>query len=312
MRIENAIKTLILALAISLAGTGPGECSASTPPLNAERDYTGSVNADGLVRTFLVHVPPNLPASPALMVVFHGGGGTSLSMANKTHMNQVADTGNFIAVYPQGVRGQWNFGPQSRSSANDVGFVRKMLNHLTERFNIDQRRIYMAGFSAGGHMTERLAYEMPDKIAAASMVCANGLVGLMQTYGPRHPSLPVVIMLGTQDPHDPFAGGLTAILNVPVLSGPATVESWASSDGCGAPVDAWLPNTCTTDDSRGELKYYRGACNNDVAFYKIWNGGHAWPGSSVAPQTKDVGNVNEDFSASQTIWDFSSVHRKGW
>jgi polyhydroxybutyrate depolymerase len=243
------------------------------------------------------------------MVMLHGGGGTSLSFCNKTRMNTVADSGHFIVVYPQGYNHEWNFGPGSKSNANDVAFIRRMLDYLMGEFNIDRSKVYMAGFSEGGHMTERLTFEMPDKIATASIVCADGLVSLIQMYGRNHPPLPVVLMFGTDDPHEPYNGGRTAILDVAVISVPATVESWARSDDGGAPVDTWLPNIDPNDGSRAELKFYYGTRRNDVAFYKIWGGGHAWPGGTPGNPTTD-GNTNEDFSASQAIWEFSSVHPK--
>jgi polyhydroxybutyrate depolymerase len=293
-----------------LAHGSAGECWMwpGSQPSIAPGDYNWSVNSDGLVRTFLVHIPPNVEARPALIVVFHGGGGTSLRMANKTHMNKVSDVGNFIAVYPQGVRGEWNFGPQSRSSANDVAFIRRMLEYLTAQLNIDQKRIYMAGFSQGGFMTQRLTYEMPEKIAAATIVSSAEPVGLMQMFGPGHLPLPMIIILGTADPRVKFTGGLD-LHGIDLLSGPATVDSWVAADRCGAPTHTWLPNKCTTDDSRPELIYYPGMCNNDVAFYKIWGGGHEWPGGTPG-YLRDIGNQNNDFSASQAIWAFDSVHPK--
>jgi polyhydroxybutyrate depolymerase len=307
MSIKQIIKAGVLALSLILSAGIPGRCAIGTD--GSGGDFTQWVMSDGLKRTFLVHLPKHHWGPLPLMLMFHGGGGTSLSFANKTHMNAVADSGGFIAVYPQGYRHQWNFGPGSRSSADDVAFVRRMLDYLESEYNIDRSKIYLAGFSEGGHMTERLTYEMPDKIATASMVCSLGLVALNQMYGAKHPPLPVILMFGTADPHQPYLGGSTEILGEPVMSGPATVDTWVRSDDCHVCTITVLPNVNHDDGSIVELNAYRGPGGNDVHFYKVLGGGHGWPGGIPGNPQSD-GNTNEDFSASQAIWNFSLQHHK--
>ena len=58
---------------------------------------------DGQNRSFIVYVPLlTMEALKFLLVFnFHGGGGTSSSFIFTNDMRPIADTANFIAVYPQ-------------------------------------------------------------------------------------------------------------------------------------------------------------------------------------------------------------------
>lgn len=308
MRIANATTVAFLQLLLMFAFVTAGQCVERSGKLEPG-DYVQSVESGGLKRTFLVHIPRHLDSRPALMVVFHGGGGTSVTTANRTRMSTVADEGNFVAVYPQGFRKEWNFGPGAKSNQDDVAFIRRMLDYLADELNVDQSRIYMAGMSEGGHMTERLTYEMPEKIASAGIVCALGQSTLYRMHRCTRPEVPVVLMFGTADPHNPWNGGTTAINGIAIMSAPDTVDSWTRADECRRPEKTALPNINTNDGSRVELEYYRGNRNNDVAFYKIINGGHAWPGGPKMPASL-VGNTNEDINGSLCIWQFAMMHPK--
>jgi polyhydroxybutyrate depolymerase len=69
-----------------------------------------------------------------------------------------------------------------------------------------------------------------------------------------------------------------------------------------------FPEKTQRDKSRVQLAYYRSRQSNDVAFYTVLGGGHAWPGA--ARTSSPNGNVNEDIDATQVIWDFFKAHPK--
>ena len=47
------------------------------------------------------------PNPKPLMFSFHGGGGNGQGMIGLNDMRPIADTANFIAVYPSGADGAW-------------------------------------------------------------------------------------------------------------------------------------------------------------------------------------------------------------
>ncbi len=66
----------------------------------------------------------------------------------------------------------WNAGTccgeAMTSNSDDVGYFRKMIDILIEKYRVDESRIFATGWSNGGYMTYRLACELSDKIAGGA------------------------------------------------------------------------------------------------------------------------------------------------
>jgi polyhydroxybutyrate depolymerase len=278
-----------------------------------------TVTIEGLVREYYVYVPPGTYRNSPAMILFHGGGGTAPGIEAATHMNYHADKNKFIAVYPEGYKNHWDDGRvvPGRKNVADLAFVAQIMQTLVTQFYVDPTRIYTVGFSDGGLFNERLTFVMREKIAAAAFVCAPETRVLIAAYGPSHPPLPVLYMLGTSDPLMNWFSGPIHCGNV--ISADETVEKWVTANGCIRPPTVHhLANINTSDGSYVVLDYFAnplGDRSNDVAFYKIIGGGHRWPGGDIKqpsnPNIPPLGNTNEDIDASQVIWDFLSRHSKG-
>src|ERR1700691_295379 len=63
------------------------------------------IQVDAQTRTYLLHLPPAHDGTRSLPVViaFHGSRGDGRGMAAYTHLSDLADKENFIAVYPDGL-----------------------------------------------------------------------------------------------------------------------------------------------------------------------------------------------------------------
>ena len=90
------------------------------------------INHDNIDRSALVYTPNGYDSSFALPVVlnFHGFDGNASSHLAETEMTAVADSAQFLLVYPQGTlldgSPHWNNalpGPDNKSDAEDLGFV---------------------------------------------------------------------------------------------------------------------------------------------------------------------------------------------
>ena len=150
----------------------------------------------GRERSAIVHVPRRAAERQVLPVVvnFHGGGGHGANQKEYSLLDAVAESENFITVYPNGtgrLSGRlltWNAGTCCAYSVinkiDDVGFVRALIDKLAEKFPIDRRRIYATGMSNGGMMAHRLAAEASDVIAAVAPV-AGGMVLPVDQIGTR-------------------------------------------------------------------------------------------------------------------------------
>ena len=79
---------------------------------------------------------------------FHGGGGTATGQMYLADMRPIADTANFILVYPQGLQldnggsTHWNsmlLSDSNKSTVDDFGFIDALINELSLTYNIDPK-----------------------------------------------------------------------------------------------------------------------------------------------------------------------------
>lgn len=283
-------------------------------------DQPRTLRIAGGDRSYLVHVPVDMPATlHPLLLVFHGGGGTAHGMVRFTHLDEVADRTGMIVVYPQGVDRHWNDGRSTiRNKVDDVAFVRAMIDAVERDHAVDPARVYAAGISNGGIFVERLACDLSDRIAGIAAVAGT----LAQDYASRcQPSRPVSVVQfdGTTDPIMPYAGGKVADFGGHgegglVLSVDATTSFWARRNACGGPgVSQTLPMRARFDPTRVKATQWRDCRDGSaVALYRIEGGGHAWPGGQQYLPKIFIGLASRQMDASETMVQFFLDHpRRG-
>src|SRR5207253_10920746 len=112
-----------------------------------------------------------------------------------------------IVVYPDGTGSgsflTWNAGALFRLAGNradDIAFLREMLDDLGKMVNVDAKRVFATGMSNGGMMCYRLAAEMADRIAAVAPVAGTMAVPKAE---PKRP-IAVLHFHGTEDVLVPY------------------------------------------------------------------------------------------------------------
>ena len=253
---------------------------------------------NGITREYVLYVPEIYSdnVSVPLLINFHGGGGTATGQMYVADMRPIADTANFILVYPQGLQlgdggsTHWNsmsISDSNKSSVDDFGFIDMLIDDLLLTYNIDSTRIYATGFSNGSDMSFTLGCYLQNKIAAIAPVS-----GLMVHNPSASCSLSVpigaMIIHGTSDNSRPIDGieGYYASIN-------ETIEFLASQNGM-------LLNPSVTDYiSDGltiELYSYPNQENKIyLEYYKVIDGDHYW---------LDIGR--NGLETNQMIWNFLS------
>jgi polyhydroxybutyrate depolymerase len=312
------------------AGPAPQVCPSAS--LDAG-DYPNTLTLDGGARTFTVHVPPGLdPTTPApLVFAFHGGGQTATAFEAFAHIVPKADANGFILVEPEGTPALpglaagtldvWNAGnccelaAQVNTNVDDVGFVRAMIDAVSQQLCIDPKRIFAAGFSNGGMLAHRLACELSDKIAAITAVSGGmGDVDLdtmpteqLFACNPGR-QVPVLHIHGTQDACYPFDGGFGPLSLVTFEPVRVTVQNWVARNGCSnGPPTTVLTNGAAT------CNLYPCPHAGEVEFCTIDGGGHYWPGGDDWAGSEvfcgsNQGARSADLIANDAFWSWFKSH----
>jgi polyhydroxybutyrate depolymerase len=275
-------------------------------------DNADQVTVDGRVRTYLVHVPARYDGKTPtpIVIVLHGGGGSSAGAMRQSGMSAKGDKENFLAVYPDGtgiLTGRlltWNSGNccgyAMNSGVDDVAFIRAMLDRLQRDYAVDTKRVFVTGISNGAMMAYRLACEMSDRIAAIAPVAGAQNV---DCAGARPVS--VIIFHGARDQNVLLDGG------EPVKHfGPSRIDRsvsyaasfWAKRNGCTGQAPHQRTATLRTGVYEG-CKSGTGVSVNIVA-----DGGHAWPGGERMSPLLD--EPSREIPATDLMWAFFVMHPK--
>ncbi len=295
------------------AGNLPQKKSANSSEKKiANTDGSGELNDQGQLRTYKLYTPKSYnPDRPMpLVLVFHGSNGTGASIADVTRFNDLAEQKGFIVAYPDGIKHNWRV-KQVASSApkvDDVLFVAALIDHLKQTRNIDSRRIYATGFSKGAILTQALACNLPNQIAAFASVEGSLPVPLKDKCQPQ---IPVSMMMinGTNDQSVHYQGDPSDKRGA-LASIPETVDIWRKLDSCTSPAQVkQLPDPSPSDRIQVKTSSYTGCSSgSEVMLASIVDGGHFWPGGATQDPNTIQFNTKLGYNATDAIWDFFERH----
>lgn len=261
-------------------------------------------------RRYIVYTPPSYQSQPqqAFPVIFnfHGGGMSMAEQMLYTQMNKTADRHQFIVVYPQGIKQDWNvgFGMDYLAGTDDVGFTQAMLSKLKQDYRIDDKRIYATGLSRGGFFALRLAAELPQQFAAVASVGAPMPEPVVQHHQQRG-KVGMLLIQGTADKvvlHEGKANGY--------LSAQGTFDYWRKHNG----IEGATPQPRLISGPAGDTTQVRwleqGAGGASVALLTVTDGGHTWPGADAFNIGLPIGKTTRAVDANDVIWEFFSKHRR--
>lgn len=249
---------------------------------------TLSWDFDGTTREYIQYVPSSYDGSEAvpLVVALHGLG-DNMSNFSGVGFQYVADTANFIVVYPQAlvdqlITGQaaWNSGAgvlgiSLNSDVDDVGFLNALMDTVSAHYNIDPTRIYSTGFSMGGFMSNRLACELNNRVSAVASVA--GTVGGEFTCDPGQ-AVRICHFHGTADTQVGYGMAAGGVQNNNFGSNvDEWITFWTTNNGCGnVTLEGSFPNTAN-DGYTVDYKEFAGCSNNSrVVHYRVNGANHVW------------------------------------
>lgn len=165
------------------------------------------------MRTYYVHAPAGFPGArrwPALLAL-HGAAGPgnapAAAQATRDAWAATAAAAGFVVAAPasNGSQGGWGV-------AADFAMLEAILADLQGQWHAERGRLYLWGFSAGGHFGHALALDNPDLFAAyavsagslsryACSVPPDTFAPACATYLPAVArKVPLDIHIGTADP----------------------------------------------------------------------------------------------------------------
>lgn len=274
-------------------------------------------------RNYFYYVPKSFEPSKSygLVFVLHGGGlkfikdiGRHMVTLTEGRFNELAETENFIVVYPSGRNAQWNdWRPVTKKTsqdADDISFFKKMISDLSQSYSIDSKRIYSTGISNGASMSYRLACEMSDQFAAIAAVANNLSVEQYQLCKPTNP-VSVLMLNGVDDPLVPWEGGAMGLKRGHVTSNNETRDFWLTLNQCSHEFRTFSKDSDPDDNTsiKGEI-YEHCKDHLGVAVYNIQGGGHTWPGGFEDLPKSWVGLTTKEINGAEVIWDFFKNHPK--
>jgi poly(3-hydroxybutyrate) depolymerase len=159
-----------------------------------------------------VHAPPGYTSSRAwpLMIALHGTAGSGAAPAAarqvRADWTSIADAHGFVVIAPVASGGDGSWSPPV-----DIPAIAAAINDALTRYDIDEARVDLWGFSAGAHLAHAIALGNTGFFAAYG-VSAGSLTQYACTdsgspppacadlLGDAQPKIPVDIHLGSQDP----------------------------------------------------------------------------------------------------------------
>jgi len=163
-----------------------------------------------------------------LIVMLHGCEQNAIDFAAGTRLNQLAAAKGYAVLYPeQSLRAHPNrcwkwYDAATQRGGGDIALIVQMIGKIVAEHDIDHRRIYACGISAGAAMAQILALTHPQLIAAVGMHSgpvfgvsrsAVGAYGVMQhgssqaltpiekllAKTPDFPGMPAILITGDDD-----------------------------------------------------------------------------------------------------------------
>jgi poly(hydroxyalkanoate) depolymerase family esterase len=272
---------------------------AHTPAGTAEPFSAGSYsNAHG-TRDYKLLIPSGYHGQPLpLIVMLHGCGQDPDDFAAGTRMNALAERNDCFVVYPSQTQGAnpsrcWNwFEPRHQQrELGEPSLIAGITRQVMHTYHIDERRVFVAGMSAGGAMAVILAATYPELYAAAGVhsgmpyrAAQNMFAALTAMRGGSAnsaavdpaKSIPIIVFHGDEDATVHPRNGERIVSQSLAAAAPTVLDSATetAADGAGRAYARTI---------------HRDADGNAVAEHWVVHGtGHAWSGGSESGSFTDA------------------------
>ena len=205
---------------------------------------------------------------------------------------------------------------------DDIGFIKAVIEKVSEEYKVDKSRRYLSGMSNGGAMAHRFACLHPEILAAAASI--SGSIPRDRSCVPKIP-ISYLQIFGDKDMVTPISGEVS--IDGWYYEKPETsFTKWADSMGCS--MDLVIDDLETGENNKLICKSRKSCAQDDlleVTNCLVPGGGHAWPGQkpgvgycrskeqseSMPNQSECLDNKGREINwGNELIWEFFNKHRK--
>jgi polyhydroxybutyrate depolymerase len=279
------------------------------------------LQVQGLRRAVRFYRPERLAARPALVLVLHGSGGDGERFRHftATAFEKVADRHGFLVAYPDALGGQWN---DCRARApyhealvgiDEIAFLRAVVRRARDAVGRDLAGVFAVGYSNGGQLVFRLAFEAPTDFAALATIGAHLPVSKERDCRASDTPVSVLIASGTDDPINPWAGGDIRLPGGGSLGRVLSAEQTAAyfralASVADEPEIIQHADHDTNDGTRVETRRWQGKGDREIVLMVIHGGGHTLPHPTAPFPIDVVGRTSRDIDGASAVWAFFARH----
>ena len=287
--------------------------------LNAQH-VERTISFEGNLRRYMEYIPTSSPDGSMPVVFLLHGLGDDCENFSQIGFENVAP--NWIVITPEATEANvmgWDIGTawaagvgaeripfigtvNLNAGENDEGFILAILDLLERKYNVDTDSVFVAGFSMGGFMSNKMAVKHADRIKAIASV--SGTLGHFQDFEPTG-NISTMHIHGTFDDivtyadasFDPGIG-----IEVKVGMGAETlIDTWRNYNGCSAnPIVHYFEDIQDDGLTFEQYTYKNSRTGIKTVFIKVNNGEHDWYDGSYS-----------DIDYNTEIYKFFTGHENG-
>jgi len=280
---KNLLTLLVFAMVLGCGGSD----SANTGGTGGTRGQDFLADPPLMIggeRPAAVDIPREYDPTVAhpLVVFLHGfgtvGGEPQAAFFGVLSM---VDEKDLVVLLPDGTLNEegnlfWNgasFCCDPNDAVDDVGYLSGLIEEATQTYNIDEKRVYLIGYSNGGFMSFRMACEASERITAIVSLAGSTFADPVDCQPATRP-VSVLQVHGTADTtilYEGVADGYPSAID--------TVEHFAFGAGCDTSSSMVVGNidlVRSVDGEETEQVEYTTGCQGgvDAALWTIRDGVH--------------------------------------
>jgi poly(hydroxyalkanoate) depolymerase family esterase len=306
--IDGTAREVDATIAIADVGTARAANDPAGRLLDEEASGTGAfldcsfTNAAG-TRAYKLYVPAAHSAASRvpmpLVVMLHGCTQSPDDFAAGTRMNALADEHGFLVAYPaQSARANgsncWNWfraEDQSRDRG-EPSIVAGIAREVASRYDVDERRIFVAGMSSGAAMAVILGATYPELFAAVgahSGLAYRAAHDMPSAFGAMRGGASQAGANFTETPIPTIVFHGDADRSVQAGNGAAIIEQVVGSRADRSTLRTDVQSGIAAGGTRYHRTTYADAADRVVAEQWVLHGAaHAWSGGSAAGSYTDA------------------------